>query len=89
MTHYALNVGYIVQKQDYCKKQTKTMNTLLKFIFLLIHLIVVTIVICYLEEIMSRDIYMAGIVISLIVFIGLIYSVIVHTKHFIIHFKTK
>jgi len=65
------------------------MNTILKSIFLLIHLLAVVIFICYIKEIMSRDIHTAAIIANLIVFIGLIYGVIVHTKHFIIHFKTK
>jgi hypothetical protein len=71
------------------ENKQKTMDTFLRFIFLLIHLLAVAIFIVYLGEIMSRDIHMASIFANLIVFIGLIYGVIVHTKHFIIHFKTK
>jgi len=31
MTHYALNVGYIMQKQQYCRKQTTVMKKFHKF----------------------------------------------------------
>lgn len=63
------------------------MNTALRFILLLLHLAVVAIIVYYVGDIMSTNIHMARVLANTIVLVGLIYSVIMHTKQFIIHFK--
>lgn len=65
------------------------MKQALRFILLLIHYVVVTVIVYYLGDLMSKDTSGVGVGPNALVLLLLIISVIQHTKQFILSFKNK
>ena len=62
------------------------MKLALKFLLLLLHYIVVAVICYYIGDMMSKDVSGKGILPNAIVLIGLIITIIEHTKRFILTF---
>lgn len=65
------------------------MKQALKFLLLLIHYVVVAVICYYIGDLMTKDVSGVGVAPNALVLLGLIVSVIMHTKQFIFSFKNK
>jgi len=65
------------------------MKLALKFLLLLIHYVIVSVMCYYVGDLMSKDTTGVGVVPNALILTGLIVSIIMHTKQFILSFKNK
>ncbi len=65
------------------------MKLALKFLLLLVHYVVVAVMCYYIGDLMSKDTSGVGIAPNALILTGLIVSIIMHTKQFILSFKNK